>query len=301
MLAAIILLSLISAVLVFYILAYKRQVKMTCRRLAFMSKNETNMQLPNISAAKELNELAENINNMLDIMRKNTLKAKENENALKEAITNLSHDIRTPLTSLDGYFQLLMMSGSDEERSHYTNIIQVRIASLKNMLEELFSYTKLQNENFVLPVSRLDFSRVVLQTVFSFYNEFKNRHDEPETNFSEESMYISGNPEALQRILQNIIKNALLHGEKQIIFELKKENGNAVFICSNHINPDSIPDADMVFTRFYKADKARTHMSSGLGLAIAKGLTDKMNGSISASCENSIFKIRLEFKLIDNT
>lgn len=104
---------------------------------------------------------------------------------MKETITNLSHDIRTPLTSLDGYFQLLSQSESEEEQQHYIAVIQSRIISLKDMLEELFTYTKLQNESYEIALEPVDFGKCVFDTVFSFYDEFQKKGIKPEIDFCE--------------------------------------------------------------------------------------------------------------------
>ncbi|MBQ8297855.1 MAG: HAMP domain-containing histidine kinase [Ruminococcus sp.] len=297
MLIAVILLSIFSAALIMYMISYRRQVRKTCRQLAFMKENETNLRLTHAVSSRELVELENKINELVDSMREINRVSRKNENMLKETITNLSHDIRTPLTSLDGYFQLLAESGSEEERRHYIGIIQERISSLKDMLEELFTYTKLSNEAFEISLEPLDFSKTVCDTAFSFYDDFKLRGIEPEVDFCEERLRVSGNEEALRRVLQNIVKNALIHGKSCIRLQMKSGNGYAVFTCSNDVPPESIPEADKVFTRFYKADSARTHASSGLGLSIAKGLTEKMNGSISAEVKDDMFTLRVALPL----
>lgn len=125
---------------------YRKQVKKTCRQLAFLKEHTTNMRLSSELPFRELDNLIDGINDVMDLSRKIQRESQQSEDSLKETITNLSHDIRTPLTSMDGYFQLLIQSNSEEERQHYIAVIQSRIASLKDMLEELFTYTKLQNE-----------------------------------------------------------------------------------------------------------------------------------------------------------
>ena len=106
---------------------------------------------------------------------------------------------------------------------------------------------------------------------------------------------MNGNYEAVRRTLQNIIKNALEHGYTRIELELLKQDGNIVFRCFNDVQYPGEIDIGQIFTRFYKADSARTHASTGLGLSIAKGLTERMNGSISAKLEGSLFSIEIQF------
>nr|WP_317281931.1 HAMP domain-containing sensor histidine kinase [uncultured Sellimonas sp.] len=280
-------------------IAYRQQVKKICRRLTFLKAHKTNMCLTSDLPFRELNNLTDDINDILEMARDMQKLSRQKEESLKETITNLSHDIRTPLTSMDGYFQLLARSSSEEERRHYIAVIQSRITSLKDMLEELFTYTKLQNETFRLELKSLDFGKVVFDTVFSFYDEFQRKGIEPKIDFCEGHLPVIGNYEAIRRALQNIIKNALEHGEKQIVFELKRDDTQAVFCCMNDVeNPDGI-DMTQIFSRFYKADTARSNTSTGLGLSIAKGLIERMNGVINARLQEDIFIVEIRFLIQD--
>ena len=297
MIAAIVILSIATAVLLITHISYRRQVKKTCRRIAFIKSHDTNMQLLKDTDFHELNLLEKEINEVIVKSQEISIAARRNENNLKETIANISHDIRTPLTSLDGYFQLLSEAKTQEERQRYIGIIKSRIDSLKNMLEELFLYTKLQNDSYEPPVEKLNFSQLVFDTAFSFYDDFSAKGSEPEVDFSDEQLYINANPEALQRIIQNIIKNALVHGGEYVKFAVARQDNKAVFACSNDVgNPDEI-DVGKVFTRFYKADDARTRNSSGLGLAIAHDFTVKIGGEITASLKENIFTIEISFNI----
>ena len=237
----------------------------------------------------------DSINQVLDMSQEIKNNARKNEEHLKETITNLSHDIRTPLTSLDGYFQLLAQSDSEEEQRHYIEVIQSRISSLKDILEELFTYTKLQNEQYELKMETVDFGKCVYDTVFSFYDEFQTKGLEPEIDFCEGNILIEGNTEAIRRILQNIIKNALVHGSQKIRMKLFSENNDIIFLCENDLeNPGDI-DIKKIFSKFYKADTARTSNTTGLGLSIAKSLVERMDGTIIAKIVNDMFLIRVMF------
>ena len=287
---------MIILILMFY--AYRRQVRKICRQLTFQKDHRTNMRLTASLPFSELNDLIDGINEIIDLSHETELIAQRNEIGLKETITNLSHDIRTPLTSMDGYFQLLQQSGSEQDRLHYINVIQSRISVLKEMLEELFTYTKLQNEAYTLELEPLDFGKCIRDTLFSFYDELQNRGIIPEISFYEGPLPVIGNEEALHRTTQNIIKNALEHGNTSISLGLTCEKSEVVFCCSNDVqNPDEI-DTSKVFTRFYKADSARTHSSTGLGLFISKGLVERMNGRITASLQDNVFTIEIRFTLL---
>ena len=284
-----------AVILLIILILYRRQVRKTGRQLAFLKEQRTNLRLTSDLPLKEINELIDGINEVLDQSRKIRESAQQNETQLKETITNLSHDIRTPLTSLDGYFQLLQQSDSEEERRKYAGIIRSRIASLKEMLEELFTYTRLQDADYELETEHIDFGKCVCNTVFSFYDEFQGRGIEPEVDFSSERLFVRGNVEAVHRAVQNLIRNALVHGHTGISLELYRDRGKAVFRCYNDVEHPEEIDIKQVFSRFYKADSARTHTSTGLGLSIAKGLVERMGGEIRARVEGERFTVEIIF------
>lgn len=287
--------TILAGVLFVLLLLYRRQVQSTCRQLAFLKKHQTNLRLAAGFPFPELNELNDRINEILDRSREIERAVNSNDRQLRETVTSLSHDIRTPLTSLDGYFQLLAQSESEEERRRYISIIQGRIASLNGMLEELFTYAKLQNENYELSLESVDLGKCVTDALFSFYEELNRRGITPNIALCEERVWIQANREAVRRVLQNILKNALEHGQNQLLIRLERQDGHAVFTCTNDVENAGEIDMDQVFTRFYKADSARTHTSTGLGLSIAKGLTERMSGAITAVLQDSQFIITLTF------
>ena len=280
-------------------IAYRIQIRKLCRQLAFLRSHNTNMRISSGAPFSELRALTEEMNEVVSESRTAKRAALSKENDLKRSIANLSHDIRTPLTSLEGYFQLLSESTQPEDRQRYLTIIRGRIDSLKNMLEALFTYTKLQDEAYVLPVEPMNFSKTVYDTMFSFYEEFKAKGIEPEIHFSDERLYIQANEKEIQRVLQNVLKNALLHGNDSISVSLRRAEKSVCFSCSNNLlQPEKI-DMSQLFTRFYKADTARSGSSTGLGLSISKELTERMGGTMKASVDNGRFSIHITFPLSD--
>ena len=224
--------------------------------------------------------------------------AKSASRAKSEFLSNMSHDIRTPLTSLNGYFRLLEESEDPKERARYLSVIEERINSLKEMLEELFTYTKLKNETYVLEMEPLYLNRIVTETVFSYYDVWMEKGIEPEIDFSEEQMKIEGNAAGLRRTLQNIIKNGMDHGTGKMRITLKRQDQWAVVECINYVEHPEEIEVEKVFERFYKADEARSRTSSGLGLSIAKAFTGYMNGEIRALLQGNWFSICLRFPIL---
>lgn len=279
------------------LISYRKQIRKNCQQLEVMQKHASNLRLTSDLPFAEINELVQRINDICNTYREESIAVERNESNLKEAIANLSHDIRTPLTSLDGYVQLLVMSDSQEDRDHYLKIIQNRITSLKELLEELFTYTKMQDQHYELACVPMDGRQCICETVLSFYDSFSERGLQPEVDFCEERLPILGNDVALQRVVQNLIKNALEHGTERLGLKLEKQDNNLHFVCYNDKKGEEIIDIDKIFDRFYKGDRARTSTSTGLGLSIAKGLIERMKGTISASVDDGLFKVDVRIPL----
>ena len=270
---------------------YQRQVKDICRQLAFLMKHDSNMLIHREFGLGGIGMLSDRLNDLLELRRKEKQYYQEKETLIADTYTNLSHDIRTPLTSLDGYFQLMEACENVEEQRRYLNIIHERIHSLNEMLEELFMFTKLKNESYRLELTSCCINRILKETVFSYYDDWVRREIQPDIQITEEQLYIDGNKQGLSRIIQNVIKNGLDHGEKKIRIVLKREQNQAVLRISNQI------DIEHVFDRFYKADAARSKTSTGLGLSIAREFVRRMNGEIGAKIEENEFIVEMRFNL----
>mgnify|MGYP000119766481 CR=1 FL=1 len=277
---------------------YQRQVKDICRQLAFLMKHDSNMLIHREFGLGGIGMLSDRLNDLLELRRKEKQYYQEKETLIADTYTNLSHDIRTPLTSLDGYFQLMEACENVEEQRRYLNIIHERIHSLNEMLEELFMFTKLKNESYRLELTSCCINRILKETVFSYYDDWVRREIQPDIQITEEQLYIDGNKQGLSRIIQNVIKNGLDHGEKKIRIVLKREQNQAVLRISNQVIASEQIDIEHVFDRFYKADAARSKTSTGLGLSIAREFVRRMNGEIGAKIEKNEFIVEMSFPII---
>lgn len=294
--AVIVLLILLILVLILHI-SFRRQVGGLVRQLRFVKENETRMRLTSSNDYKELKQLIEEINDLVESVEIKKIALCEKENQISETITSLSHDIRTPLTSLDGYFQLLSNDNiENEDRERYLTVIKSRIDALNSILDELFTFAKLNDDSFTLETKRVNLTEIVTVAAFSFYEDFRKTGTEPVIDIPDKTIYINGNEEALMRVFQNIMKNALMHGT-DIKITLTEVEGYTWYTCENKSDKAIEIDTDHIFDRFYKADKSRNAKGTGLGLSIAKGLCERMKGEISAKTENDSFSITVKFPL----
>lgn len=277
------------------IVLFVRQMDEICRHLAFIRTHKTNMRLTSGAPFRSTGRLIDEINAFLKETAEERAELERESRGLKESLTGISHDIRTPLTALSGYFQLLTETEDAEERERYGGIIKARIDSLGEMLEELFTYTKLQNSDYKVEMSSVNFTQCAIDTLLAFYGQFAERGIRPTVDIEETPAYIYGNREAVRRILQNIVKNALLHGTGEVSLSLHSDGDNVMFRCSNRCGSPEEIDIEDVFTKFYKADAARKDTSTGLGLTIASELTRRLGGELTAELEGDVFSILLRF------
>lgn len=288
--------ALIATICVVVLMSYRSQIKALYTNVHFMKEKHSNILITQEVSYSEVHKLVNEINQLVSQHKMLESEVIKKDELLKGVLTSLSHDIRTPLTSLDGYFQLMKESNSKEEKERYAQIIDGRIKSLSTLLEELFTYMKLQNNSYVLDITQCNVTKILFDTIFSFYDDFSKRDLEPLIDVPEYDIMIDANEVALTRIFQNIIKNALEHGSKTFSIHASVVKNEFTIEFCNDCSKDNEIDIDQVFERFYKADKARTHTSTGLGLAIAKELVEKQKGTIQAKIANSDFIIVVSLK-----
>ena len=291
--------SLSALVVMSYLLVKVRwQMRKLEEQLRFVQDKQSDGILVSDIRILGIGKLTDSLNEILQKQRSNRQEWVQKEKRLVQTYTNLSHDIRTPLTSLDGDFQLLEDTEDAKERTRYLQIIQERIHALRNMLEELFTYTKLESRSYEVPLTKCDFGALVKEALFSYYNEWQKQQMEPQLQLEEGALWVLGNDQAMRRVLQNVIKNVWEHGGRHVKIVLSEQEGEACLLVQNEVMHPEYIDVERIFERFYKADLARSTTSSGLGMAIARQLVEQMNGQITADLQENIFSICLQFVCI---
>lgn len=290
--------TLIAIFCVIYVIMIRQQIKDFCRQIRFIGEHNSNKLISTDLQGKEFIELAGHINELIDEKNRVKIQAENNERSFKDTIAGISHDIRTPLTSLDGYFQLMKNSSDSELNDKYSKIIGARIHSLQDMTEQLFTFVKLENPSYILEYELVNLTQTLCDVMFSFYDDIVNSGLEPNVTIPDEIYSVNANLAGLKRVLQNIIKNALVHGKKDLFVTMQSSGEFAEISIGNRIAEGEEIDVSRVFERFYKADVSRHKGSTGLGLFIAKQLTERMGGQIRAELIKEIFTIIIKFKRV---
>ena len=250
---------------------------------------DTNTLLSLPCRDRELRKLASALNQELRALRQERLRYQQGDKELKEAVVNISHDLRTPLTAISGYLQLLQGQDLPPDTRRYLEQIDGRAQAMKRLTEELFRYSVVVSEE-TLAREPVDLRRAVEEALLSFYGALEGRGIEPQVRLPEEKVERLLDPAALSRVLGNILTNALKYsaGDLEVTLE---ERGRLTF---SNAAPGLDPvTAGRLFDRFYTVEAARN--STGLGLSIAKELTQRMDGSIGAALHSGTLAVWVEF------
>ena len=282
--------------IIFFLLIWKRisyisKIKSTVRNIA---EGSLSNRVP-LKYKNELGELAEDINYMAS-------KIEKEEKSRSEFMTNISHDLRTPLTTILGYINMIKNNKyeSKNELDNYVDIMNKKGIYLKNMLDDFFEYSKLSSNDVILEKQKLELNELARQIAEEEEDEFTQKGLKLSINLPQESIYIEADPGLLLRAVNNLLSNALKYSRENTVVEFNISKGifnntsYAVLSVSNIPNdPISKDDLENFFERLYKRDLSRQKEGSGLGLSIVKNIVKIHGGFVKAYKENDrlIFKI----------
>lgn len=246
----------------------------------------------------ELAELCSSINNMSLELREKIDNEKKIEQNKNELITNVSHDLRTPLTSILGYVDLLKQNGFEDKEKfvEYISIIDERSKSLNTLINELFEYTKLNSHDIKLNYNTVEIGSLVEQLSGEYSLIFKKEGLELISEIPEEDIFVDIDIQMIVRALENLLINAKKYSVRnsQVLVKLLQESNDIVISVENKVENISQDDLDNLFERFYKVDKARkTGDSTGLGLSIVKRVVELHKGLVKAELINGVIKFKI--------
>jgi signal transduction histidine kinase len=243
------------------------------------------------------------VNRLLDYNQKTNADYVRTKESLKKMMSNMSHDLKTPLTVILGYVEKLTVDQQmgEEERKELTNRLHQKTVGVIGLLNQFFDLVKLESEDYTLPLNKVCVNEICRKKVLEFYQLLQSSHLKVEINIPDENFYILANEEALNRVLNNLISNAIRYGKEGGVFGLTvrdEEDSIEIDIWDKGKGIDE-SHQNHVFERLYTLDDARNpnFQGSGLGLSITKHLTEAMKGSItlkSIPYEKTVFKCRFK-------
>ena len=283
-------LALAALCLLAYLLVLRHSLREAAEELDEKLRTDTNTLISISSGDRAMQSLVTHINRQLQALRRERLRLHSGNAELTVAVTNISHDLRTPLTALCGYLDLLEQEPQTEAAARYLAVIRERTDAMRALTEELFRYSVLTATADELHTEPVCLNDVLEQSLAGVYGALSARGITPSVRMPEEKVIRPLDAAALRRVFDNILSNAAKYSDGDLAVVLAPD-GKVTF--SNRASALSRVEAARLFDRFYTVDSARG--STGLGLSIAKLLTEKLHGTISADYENETLRIGIAF------
>lgn len=253
-------------------------------------KTDTNTLIDISSRDKDMRHLADSINIRLKELRQEHLQYHQGNTELKNAITNISHDIRTPLTAIYGYLDMIRQTDDPEKQAKYIAIMKDRTELMKHLTEELFRYSVIIADETDMETEEVFVNQVLAESISSFYPALSEKGITPQITITEKRIVRIVNRAALSRVFSNLLNNAVKYSDGDLQIALS-DAGEITF--SNTAKELSAVEVEQLFDRFYTVEAA--HHSTGLGLSIARSLVKRMGGSIHATYRDD--KLTLQITL----
>ena len=287
MLMVYLLLVLLNLILAFSLFSWKRQI---CEITKQISENKKlRISLSN----KQIEKLAGIINEKNYLEQKVKIQIIQEKEQLKHSIANISHDLRTPLTSIQGYLTLLKGCEDKEEQEHYFSVIQAKADYLTELLQIFYDLSLIESDDYIFGIEKLDVNRIVTDCLIDKYNELKELT--PSVKIENAPVWVTGNAVACKRIIENLVTNAIRYSNGYIEIVV---DANGIFTVKNTTSELKNIDVNILFQKFYTVDTLRSNGNTGLGLYIVKELLNKIEGGIKeVSYKNNILTISVFFKL----
>lgn len=236
------------------------------------------------------------INRMVDDYENKLRRIGEMERNIRHSISSVSHDLRTPLTSLMGYLQLLSKEESKEKQREYLDAIFLSAGMLKDLTENFYELSRLDLDENTFLIQSLNLEHIICECFLSFYENFAGKQIELKIKDAEIPPVVLADIVALKRVLYNIIQNLLRYAQGQVFITFSKGGGYFAATIGNDTLASLPTDINRVFERFYTADPSRKDQSMGLGLYVSQKLIEGMGGEITASKDNNKFFITIKLR-----
>ncbi len=297
-----ILLILLVLILCVHLYNLHRAIHSSARQMTEIEKHpERNRQLKIITANFSLERLLKKVNDLYRERQQERVLYQKREMQIRREVENISHDLRTPLTSILGYIELMKDEETEpEERAEYLDIIGRRARVLQSFIQDFYEISRIAADDYPLLLEAIPVQAMLKETAVAYYCEFKKKKIEVEIDLEEKDCFITADKIQFNRILNNLMQNALRYAKNQFILRLVTKDGDC---CLQFINDsDAISQEELVhiFERFYTGDQSRNSQSSGLGLTITKALVEKMKGRIEAQLMEQQYLIEVRFLAVNS-
>lgn len=291
-----IILFLIVVVLLVYLLMLKSELRNVKRDLINTRKEDNNQQIAITLIDRDLTEMSSEINRNLDYQKQLKLEAEQAKQQMKQSISDIAHDLRTPITVVKGNLQMLANDPSLNARSkEYLSITLNKTESLKEMVDDFFDLAVLESDTAPMELSKVDITRVLVEFMVENEAVIRERKLVPELRLPEKSVYAMAEEQMLMRMLSNLLNNVVKYAKDSFTISLEKP---ATITISNPVDPTKPFDVERLFDRTYRGEKARTGQGAGLGLYIVKLLAQKQHAIVKANIKEGWLNVQVIFEKI---
>ena len=281
--------------LITIIIGYKREFRRINKQITENVDEYANIKTKFVD--KDIENLVASINLIFDSRQKIVAEKNKNEEKIREGISNMSHDLRTPLTSIMGYLQMIKSEKSSEaDKKEYMDIVEKRTKSLQQLISSFYDLSRMEGNEYNFNYKKVNLSSILCENIAVFYNDFRNNNIEPIIEIDENVKDIISDDDAINRIFSNLITNMIKHGESFVKITLRQENDVIITEFTNKATGLTAENVDKLFDRFYTVDNSRSDRNTGLGLYITKILVEKLGYNIIAQLDNEILKIKIIWK-----
>lgn len=267
----------------------KQSIKEIEKSFSKILRTDTNNTVAISSSDKDIKNLTINLNNNLSELRGQKLQYKNGNQELKKIITNISHDLRTPLTAIKGYVDLIEQEKLSNNQKKYLKVIQKKSNELTELTGQLFEYTKLMDIDVKIKKEECCINEILEETLVSYYSIFKEQNIIPNISICSTKVYKIVNKISIIRVFENILSNVVKYSNGDLKVEMQ-ENGTITF--SNKATSLDETTVQKIFDRYFSVENAKE--STGIGLSIAKQLVELNNGSIKAEYVNGYLIIEIK-------
>ena len=278
--------------LITIIIGYKREFRRINKQITENLDEYANIKTKSVD--KDIENLVESINLIFDSRQKIVAEKNKNEEKIRESISNMSHDLRTPLTSIMGYLQMIKSEKSSEaDKKEYMDIVEKRTKSLQQLISSFYDLSRMEGNEYNFNYKKVNLSSILCENIALFYNDFRNNNIEPIIEIDENVKDIISDDGAINRIFSNLITNMIKHGESFVKITLRQENDVISTEFINKATRLTEENVDKLFDRFYTVDNSRSDKNTGLGLYITRIIVEKLGHSISSIIDNGYLKIEI--------
>jgi len=276
-----------------YIFLMQRDLKQINQHLDLIKESDNNIRLTTTTFNKEIVTLTSAMNEVLNKQRDLMIANERTNREFKQGLTNISHDLRTPLTSVIGYVQMLQTGELDEEKeAEYLAIIENRLLSLTGLMKELFDYTKIIEGRVKVNLQKVNLSNLLRDQLMIFYDQLTEGNFQVDTYLSETDIFVISDVAIMERVFQNLLKNVLAHGKGH--FELQLTADKIIF--TNQVANLKELDIERIFERFYTTDASRSSNRTGLGLSITQKLLEQLGYTIKVNLDADRLSFTMNLK-----